>query len=182
MFNWTYVRPISGRTVEELSSLFHVEQLISNSNENFCGWTLIAFTRSPIELGSNNYMHLISFSLPSRKRYITEVKLYSICGMNADVNDPNHFLQVLTSLICIHKFSLVPFSPTFTCQQIIPQTLLNCVCSCLSNQSHEWFLAMYFSSSWGHYHMVITQFTWLCFSLLLEVLSPAGYCLRTLDH
>ena len=65
-------------------------------------------------------------------------------GTDSDVNDPNHLLQVLTSLIYIHKFSLLTFPHAFTCQQNIPQTLLNCACNCASltcpvrAMSHSW--------------------------------------------
>ena len=62
----------------------------------------------------------------------------SVQGMDSDVNDPIHLLQVpLTFLIYIHKFSLLIFPPTFACQQNIPQTLLNHAWMHLSNQSHE---------------------------------------------
>ena len=45
-------------------------------------------------------------------------------GMDSDMNDPNNLLQVLTSLIYIHKFpflafpsTLTTFPPAVTCQQ-----------------------------------------------------------------
>ena len=104
-----------------------------------------------------------------------------ICGVwgtDSDVNDPTHLLQLLTSLIYIHKFSLLTFPLTFMNQQNIPQTLLNCACMHLSNQSHELFLAMCSSSNQSNYHMAIMQLTWLCFSLLEVslVLSTAFSC------
>jgi len=53
----------------------------------------------------------------------------SVWCMDWDVNDPNRSLQVLTSLIYIHKFSLLTFPPTFTCQQNISQTLPTAACT-----------------------------------------------------
>lgn len=100
------------------------------------------------------------------------VKICSTRGMNSDVNNLNHLLEVHTSLIHIHKFSLVTFPPAFTHQWNIPQTLLNLACRHLSNQSHEeLFLAMCPSSNQGRYHAVIMQLTWFCFSSSGGVLS-----------
>ena len=82
--------------------------------------------------------------------------------MDSDVNDPNHLLQVLTSLIYIHMFSLLPFPLSFTCQQNTPQTPLNCACRHSSNQSwalpnHILFLQSG-SSSHGHHAAYLTLF------------------------
>ena len=78
----------------------------------------------------------------------------SLWGTHSDVNNPNHLLQVLTSLTYIQNFSLLTFPLTFTCQQNLLQTLLNCVWKCLSSQSHEFFLATLFpwSRSLPHSH------------------------------
>ena len=71
-------------------------------------------------------------------------KCCSIWGTDLDVNDPKCLLQVLTSHIYVHKFSLLTFPPAFICQQNIPQTLLKSGVI----PSHPLFLQSGSSSTW----------------------------------
>ena len=64
----------------------------------------------------------------------------------------SHHLYTFTSFLFLaFPSALTTFPSTFTCQQSIPQTLLNRTCRHLSNQIHESLLAMLSFSSHGHH-------------------------------
>jgi len=66
--------------------------------------------------------------------------------LDSDVNDPNRLLQVLTSLIYLHKFSsfiIHPYNfPIHLYMSTEHSTLFNHSCGCLSNQSRELFFLL----------------------------------------
>ena len=100
----------------------------------------------------------------------------SVWGPDSDVNEPNHLLQVLTSLTYIHKFSLLTFPPTFTCQQNIPQTLLNRACRCSSSQSHSLSLHLGSLSHSHHAAYLTSLFPLLEVSLVLSLAFSCRLC------
>ena len=75
------------------------------------------------------------------------------------MNDPNCLLQILTSLIYIHKFPFLASPSTFTWQRGILQALPNRACRHLSNHSHQSFLLLFlFFQRWPWFSCCLSYF------------------------